>query len=205
MQLGNRDIILAATPDALQRASSYFADRRAAAFRFVEQMEKLSKSAENQERIAKLKQQIEILTKGKELLEGVRKQAIPLEARRAAGDFSSEVSEQIGKLANEIVRIRNEIVIPANTESEAIANKIVDHSKSRAEEATGPGGSRGGVGRAKVVVRRHRSRPAADRRLRVLGVHHCPSDARPERVDGRTRRRQFCRRSAGPRPQGRTR
>jgi methyl-accepting chemotaxis protein len=98
-------------------------------------MEKLSKSAENRERIAKLKQQIEILTKGKELLEGVRKQAIPLEARRTAGDFSSEVSEQIGKLANEVVRVRSEIVIPANTESEAIANRIVDHSKSRAEES----------------------------------------------------------------------
>jgi methyl-accepting chemotaxis protein len=135
MQLGNRDIILATTPDALQRALSYFDERRAAALRFVVQMENLSKSAENRERIAKLKQQIEILTKGKELLEGVRKQAIPLEARRTAGDFSSEVSEQIGKLANEVVRVRSEIVIPANTESEAIANRIVDHSKSRAEES----------------------------------------------------------------------
>src|SRR5262249_11663885 len=135
IQIGNRDVILSATPDALQKASAYVAERKAAALKFVDQMEKLSKSPENRERMTKLGKEIENLAKGKDLLEGVRKQAIPLEAKRAGGDNSAELTAQINKYAEEIARIRREVTVPANDESEMLAGKIVDFGKARADEA----------------------------------------------------------------------
>ena len=47
MQIGLRDVLLAHSDGDLQKASSYFADRAAAALKFQGEMAKLSKSVEN--------------------------------------------------------------------------------------------------------------------------------------------------------------
>ena len=133
MQIGNRDIILSTTLPDLQKASDYFSERRTAALKFTAEMEKLSKAAENRERIVKLTAVIGDLAKGKEQLEAVRKEAIGLETKRVAGD--AEAAARISKLADEIVRIRKEVTIPANNEAESLANKITDFGKARSEEA----------------------------------------------------------------------
>jgi methyl-accepting chemotaxis protein len=129
MQVGIRDALLATTEADLQKASSYFADRVAAALRFQGEMAKLSKSAENGERIARLGVLVDGLRKGKDQIEAARKQAIAIEAKR-----SVESSAELAKLMEETVRIRREVTLPINVEIEAIANKIVEHSKGRADE-----------------------------------------------------------------------
>ncbi|MCP4620798.1 MAG: HAMP domain-containing protein [Bradyrhizobium sp.] len=130
MQVGIRDVLLARSDADLQKASSYFADRVAAALRFQGEMAKLSKSVENGERVKRLGVLVDDLRKGKDQIETVRKQAIALEAKKAA-DSSAEMA----RLDGEIARIRKDVTLPINTEIEALANKIVDYAKGRSEEA----------------------------------------------------------------------
>ena len=59
-----------------------------------------------------------------------------------------------------------------------------------------PGRQRNGHGRMGIHGHRHRHDAVADRHQHILLLHDRPSDARVERVDGRTRRRQFRRRAA---------
>jgi methyl-accepting chemotaxis protein len=129
MQMGIRDVLLATTEADLQKASSYFADRVAAALRFQGEMAKLSKSAENGQRIARLGVVVDGLRKGKDQIEAARKQAITIEGKR-----SVESSAELARLTEETARIRREVTQPINVEIEAIANKIAEHAKGRADE-----------------------------------------------------------------------
>src|SRR5689334_15332220 len=84
MQMGIRDVLLAHSEADLQKASSYFADRVAAALKFQGEMAQLSRSVENGERIKRLGVLVDDLRKGKDQIEAVRKQAIALEAKKSA-------------------------------------------------------------------------------------------------------------------------
>ena len=130
MQVGVRDILLSHSEADLQRASGYFADRAAAGLKFQAEMARLSKSVENGERIKRLAVLIEEYRKGKDQLEALTKQVIVLEAKK-----SPDSAAEIARLSAEALRIRREVTLPIATEVEALANKIVDYSKSRAEEA----------------------------------------------------------------------
>jgi methyl-accepting chemotaxis protein len=130
MQVGIRDVLLAHSAADLEKASSYFADRVAAALRFQGEMARLSKSDENGERIKRLGVLVEDLRKGKDQIEAVRKQEITLEAKKGA-----ETSAELARLDAEIARIRKDVTLPINTEIMALANKIVDYGKARADEA----------------------------------------------------------------------
>jgi methyl-accepting chemotaxis protein len=130
MQVGIRDVLLAHSAADLEKASSYFADRVAAALRFQGEMARLSKSDENGERIKRLGVLVEDLRKGKDQIEAVRKQEITLEAKKGA-----DTSAELARLDAEIARIRKDVTLPINTEIMALANKIVDYGKARADEA----------------------------------------------------------------------
>ena len=130
MQIGLRDLLLAHSDADMQKASSYFADRVGAALKFQGEMAKLSKSAENRERINRLGVLIETFRKGEEQISAVRKKELAFE-----GNKSPEASAELAKLDAEIARIRKEVTAPTNAEMEAVANKIVDYAKERAEEA----------------------------------------------------------------------
>jgi methyl-accepting chemotaxis protein len=129
MQMGIRDVLLAHSEADLQKASSYFADRVAAALRFQGEMARLSKSVENGERIKRLGVLVEDLRKGKDQIEAVRKQEIALEAKKG-----TDTSAELARLDAEIARIRKEVTAPVGSEIETLGNKIVDYAKSRAEE-----------------------------------------------------------------------
>jgi methyl-accepting chemotaxis protein len=129
MQIGVRDLLLAHSDADMQKASGYFADRVAAARKFQGEMAKLSKSVENGERITKLAVLIDGYRKGEDQIAAVRKQEIVLEKK--GPDSSAELT----RLDAEISRIRKEVTGPLNVEMEALANKIVEYAKSRAEEA----------------------------------------------------------------------
>jgi methyl-accepting chemotaxis protein len=129
MQIGIRDVLLAHSEADLQKASSYFSDRVAAALKFQGEMAKLSKSVENGERIKRLAVLVEDFRKAKDQIEAVRKQEIALEAKKGA-----DISAELARLDAEIARIRKDVTQPINTEIEALANKIVDYGKARADE-----------------------------------------------------------------------
>jgi methyl-accepting chemotaxis protein len=130
MQVGLRDVLLSHSDADMQKASSYFSDRVAAALKFQAEMAKLSKSAENRERINRLGTLIESYRKGEEQIAAVRKQQIALEAKK-----SPETSAEMAKLDAEIARLRKDVTLPINTEMEATANQIVDFAKAHANEA----------------------------------------------------------------------
>jgi methyl-accepting chemotaxis protein len=129
MQIGIRDVLLAHSEADLQKASSYFSDRVAAALKFQGEMAKLSKSVENGERIKRLAVLVEDFRKAKDQIEAVRKQEIALEAKKGA-----DISAELARLDAEIARIRKDVTQPINVEIEALANKIVDYGKARADE-----------------------------------------------------------------------
>ena len=129
MQIGIRDVLLAHSEADLQKASSYFSDRVAAALKFQAEMARLSKSVENGERIKRLGVLVEDFRKGKDQIEAVRKQEIALEAKKGA-----DISAELAGLDAEIARIRKDVTQPINVEIEALANKIVDYGKARADE-----------------------------------------------------------------------
>ena len=128
MQIGIRDILLASTPAELEKATQYFADRKASALKFKGEMAKLSHSKENGERIARLGVLVEDLDKGKDQFVAIRKQAIAVE-------HSAEATAQLSRFADEIARIRKDVTLPINVEIEALANKITEHGKQSSEAA----------------------------------------------------------------------
>jgi methyl-accepting chemotaxis protein len=92
-------------------------------------MARLSKSVENGERIKRLAVLVEDFRKAKDQIEAVRKQEIALEAKKGA-----DVNAELARLDAEIARIRKDVTQPINVEIEALANKIVEYGKARAEE-----------------------------------------------------------------------
>ncbi len=128
MQMGIRDILLASNPAELEKATQYFADRKAAALKFKGEMTKLSRSKENGERIERLGVLVEGLDKGKDQFVAIRKQAMAVE-------HSAEATAQLSRFADEIARIRKDVTLPINVEIEALANKITEHGKQSSEAA----------------------------------------------------------------------
>jgi methyl-accepting chemotaxis protein len=135
MQMGMRDILLASNQAELEKATQYFADRKAASLRFRGELAKLSHSVENGARIARLEVLIEGLDKGKDQFVAVHKQAIAVESKRGTGESGAEATAQLSKLTDEIARIRKDVTLPINTEIETLANKITDHGKQASAEA----------------------------------------------------------------------
>ncbi|MDP1584009.1 MAG: methyl-accepting chemotaxis protein [Bradyrhizobium sp.] len=133
MQIGIRDILLAMTPAELDSAAQYFAERKASALKFTNELTKLSRSKENGERIAKLAVLIESLDRGKDQFVTIRKQVIALESKRTSGD--TESIAQLAKLADETARIRRDVTLPINQEIESIANTITEYGKQASETA----------------------------------------------------------------------
>jgi methyl-accepting chemotaxis protein len=135
MQIGTRDIALSTSQADLQKAIEHFDARHVSASRYAAEIGKLSKTAANQANVATLVTLIERMAKGKDQLESVRKEALGLEAKRAGGDQSSELSARISKLADEMVRIRSEVTVPLSVELEDTTLKLSDYGKQRSAEA----------------------------------------------------------------------
>src|SRR5450756_346680 len=135
MQLGMRDILLAASLSDLQKGADYFADRQAAAVKFQGEMAKLSKSVENSQRIARLGELFEAFRKGQDQVVAVRKQAIAIQSKGSAGESSAETTAQLVKLADEVARLRSEVTAPINAELETVASKITEFAKQQSEKA----------------------------------------------------------------------
>ncbi len=124
MQIAVRDIRLANNPADLQKARDYLATRFKSTSHFIDDMLKISKSAENRPRIEKLKAKATEYDKGAEQIVEIRSEAI------AAGADAAKFA----KLNEELVRIAREVTLPIATEVEALSNQIADYAKHAADE-----------------------------------------------------------------------
>ncbi len=129
MQMGVRDIRLANAPADMQRANDYLATRLKSVQRFVDEMLKLSRSAENRARIEKMSAKASDYAKAAQQIAAVRGEAI------AAAGSGPDAAAKIAKLNEEAVRIAREVTLPIAAELEALANQVVDYAKRRVEEA----------------------------------------------------------------------
>ena len=128
MQIGVRDIRLAGSPADLQKANEYLASRLSSLNKFVDEMVKLSHSAENRARIEKLKARAQDYAKGAQQIASVRGEAI------AAGAGGPDAAAKVAQLNEQAVRIAREVTLPIAGEIEGLANQIADFAKHRVEE-----------------------------------------------------------------------
>ena len=134
MQIGVRDIRLAGTPEALQKASDYVAAGLKAANEFSDNMLKLSRSPENRERIEKLKMLAGDYAKGGQQIAALKGEAIAIDAKRAGGELPAESAAKIAKLNDEMTHIARDVTLPMASEIESLATKVVDFAKHRGEQ-----------------------------------------------------------------------
>ncbi|MBI5322831.1 HAMP domain-containing methyl-accepting chemotaxis protein [Bradyrhizobium sp.] len=128
MQMGVRDIRLANTAADIQRANDYLAARLKSAQRFIGEMLKLSRSAENRARIEKMNAKAAEYAKAAQQIAAVRGEAI------AAAGAGPDAAAKIAKLNEEAVRIAREVTLPIAAELEALANQVVEFARRRADE-----------------------------------------------------------------------
>jgi methyl-accepting chemotaxis protein len=127
MQIGVRDLRLASNAADIQKATDYIATRLKSVDHFVDEMLKLSKSAENRTRIEKLKTKASDYSKGAQQISAVR-----VEIVAAAG--AADAAARIAKLNEEAARIAREVTLPIAAEIEPLANQIADFAKHGVEE-----------------------------------------------------------------------
>jgi methyl-accepting chemotaxis protein len=130
MQIGIRDILTSSSPVEMQKAVTYFNDRKTAALKFSGEMAKLSRSAENRKRIDRLTVLIGEFGKGQQQIEAIRKQELVLEGKK-----DGEAAAQIAKFVAEVEHFRKGTLAPINEEINQLSNQITDFAKQRSVEA----------------------------------------------------------------------
>ena len=113
MQIGVRDLRLASNAADIQKANDYIATRLKSVDHFVDEMLKLSKSAENRARIEKLKTRASDYSKGAQQISAVRAEIVA-----AAG--ATDAAARIAKLNEEALRIAREVTLPIAAEIEPL-------------------------------------------------------------------------------------
>ena len=131
MQMSVRDIRLANAPADLQKAAESLVAHHQSANKYTDDMLKLSQSAENRARIEKIKSRAQEYVNGAKQISAVRGEAIAL--RQAAS--TAETSEKISKLSEEAGRIAREVTLPIADDMDALAHKVTEFARARAEEA----------------------------------------------------------------------
>ena len=134
MQIAVRDVRLATTSEEMKKALDYLAKREKSVAGFVDDMQRLSQSADNRQRMAKLKALAEAYgTKAREIAK-IRSEAIELANNSPGGsETSAEAATRIAKLNAEAKRFAKEVTLPIADEAENLANGIVDFAKQRVE------------------------------------------------------------------------
>ncbi|MBR0712000.1 methyl-accepting chemotaxis protein [Bradyrhizobium liaoningense] len=130
MQIGIRDILTSSSPAEMQKAVTYFGDRKTSVLQSAGEMAKLSHSPESHKRIDRLTVLIGNFSRGGQQIEAVRKQELALEGKK-----DGEAAAEHARLAAEVNRIRKEILAPINEEISELANQIIDFAKKSSAEA----------------------------------------------------------------------
>src|SRR5689334_14576962 len=133
MQIGIRDLRLADNAADLQKAKDYVSVRLTSLNKFADEMQKLSKSAENRARIEHLKARAADYAKGAEQIAKARGEAV------AAAGGGADAAARVAKLNEEVMRIARDVTLPIVAEIEPLANQIADFAKHNVEEQAAQG------------------------------------------------------------------
>jgi len=133
MQIGIRDLRLADNAADLQKAKDYVSVRQTSLNKFADEMQKLSKSAENRARIEHLKARAADYSKGAEQIAKARGEAV------AAAGGGADAAARVAKLNEEVMRIARDVTLPIVAEIEPLANQIADFAKHNVEEQAAQG------------------------------------------------------------------
>jgi methyl-accepting chemotaxis protein len=128
MQIGLRDLRLAATPEALKSAVDYLDHRQKSAVKYNDVVLSLVTTPENRERSQRLKTLADQYVAGAKEIEAVKSQILALDPK--AADTAARSIE----LNQQVARIAREKTLPLAQESEKLADQIVDVAKHRSEE-----------------------------------------------------------------------
>ncbi|WP_453945994.1 methyl-accepting chemotaxis protein [Bradyrhizobium sp. USDA 372] len=126
MQLAVRDLRLANSAADLQKATQRLEDQQKAMGSLVNEMLKLSHSAENRARMEKLRSLAADYTKAAQQIAAVRAEA--LAASGADGAWRA------AKLNEEAIRIAREVTLPIAAQLDALIEQIADYARHKSEE-----------------------------------------------------------------------
>jgi methyl-accepting chemotaxis protein len=130
MQMGVRDIRLAATPDDMKRAMDFLEARRNSATRFVDQAISMARAAGRKgDNLQRLKALIADYAAGGKQMESVRAEAIALQAK---GEI-----ERAALLNTQAANIARERTLPIATEMEKLATAAVNVARAEAKVQNG--------------------------------------------------------------------
>ena len=134
MQIGVRDMRLATSIDALQKANEYLSGRQRSAANFADEAEKLTRNPQQAQRIQRYKALVADYATNAQSILALKSDAINLRAGRASGAMSEIDAAKIVRIDDEAIRIAREFTLPIASELEDLVEKIVQHAKSRASE-----------------------------------------------------------------------
>ncbi|UWU70977.1 methyl-accepting chemotaxis protein [Bradyrhizobium sp. NC92] len=126
MQLAVRDLRLANSAADLQKATQRLEDQQKAMGSLVNEMLKLSHSAENRTRMEKLRSLAADYTKAAQQIAAVRAEALA-----ASG---ADGASRAAKLNEEAIRIAREVTLPIAAQLDALIDQIADYAKHKSEE-----------------------------------------------------------------------
>ncbi|MBR1166252.1 methyl-accepting chemotaxis protein [Bradyrhizobium liaoningense] len=126
MQLAVRDLRLANSAADLQKATQRLEDQQKAMGSLVNEMLKLSHSAENRARMEKLRSLAADYTKAAQQIATVRAEALA-----ASG---ADGASRAAKLNEEAIRIAREVTLPIAAQLDALIEQIADYAKQKSEE-----------------------------------------------------------------------
>jgi methyl-accepting chemotaxis protein len=132
MQMGVRDIRLAATKEHLDKANQYLAARYKSVSKFIAESLPLSVSKENVDRMNAAKSLADQYFAGAKEIEALRAKVVAL---RSKGTLDAEAAKQVTQIAEQAERIARERTLPLAAKFEDTLNQIVDFSKNRSEQA----------------------------------------------------------------------
>src|SRR5262249_7334265 len=129
MQTGVRDLRLATSRDALQRAIQYIEARHNSAAKFIDTSAPKFRLPENRERTQRVRSLIDQYWAGAKEIAATKEQVFELESRGGA-----DAAARITDLNQQAARIARERTLPLATEMEDTINKVVDVTKEQAEK-----------------------------------------------------------------------
>jgi methyl-accepting chemotaxis protein len=135
MQVGLRDVRLAATTADLEKAQKNFAAQAVSAQQFVDQALSIAASPENRARMQKLKSDAaEYEAGGNELIK-LRGEIIALQSKQTDGGAAQDAAARIASLTTASARIIAERTLPMSNDIEQLVTQTMEFTKQNAERA----------------------------------------------------------------------
>src|SRR5262249_29885865 len=133
MQIGMRDVSLAATPDEIKKAFDYATERYNSAAKFADSLVERVRAPEQQERANKARAFLEqYRSVGKEMVE-LKTELLALQSKGSSAEAAAAAS-RIAEINAQYAVIVRDRAQPASTQLEALGNELEEFAKARAAD-----------------------------------------------------------------------